>query len=68
MAAGGLTVREAEFPSGRRMTREANAGGRKGSGKPGAGCWRLRQRPADNRPDTGRGPARKGADAGQVSL
>ena len=35
MAAGGLTVREAEFPSGRRMTREANAGGRKGGGKPG---------------------------------
>jgi hypothetical protein len=68
VAAGGLIVREAEFPSGRRMTREANAGGRKGSGKPGAGCWRLRQRLADNWPDTGACPARKGADAGQVGL
>ena len=37
--AGRPTVREAEFPSGRRKTREANAGGRKAAGnrEPGAG-------------------------------
>jgi hypothetical protein len=32
--AGGLTVRKAQFPSGRRMTQEANADSRKGDRKP----------------------------------
>jgi len=68
VAAGGPTVREAEFRSGRRMTQEANAGGRKGGRKPGpragisAGGSRITGRIRD------RCPARKGADVGQVSL
>jgi hypothetical protein len=35
VVSGKPTVRKAELPSGRRMTQEANAGGRKGSRKPG---------------------------------
>ncbi len=35
MAVGRPTVREAQFPSGRRMTQEANADGRNGGRKPG---------------------------------
>jgi hypothetical protein len=33
LVSGKPTVREAELPSGRRMTQEANAGGRKAAGK-----------------------------------
>src|SRR5512140_2129611 len=67
--AGGPTVRKAEFPSGRRMTQQANAGGRKGGRKPGTVV--LAPPPEGSR-ITGRiragCPARKGADVGQVSL
>jgi hypothetical protein len=68
LSAGRPTVRKAEFPSGRRMTQEANAGGRKGGRKPGAGVSAS----AGGFRITGRiragCPARKGADVGQVSL
>jgi hypothetical protein len=64
---GGLTVREAEIPSGRRMTREANAGGRKATGNRGSRTS-LPLVAADNRPDRDHVLTRKGADAGRVSL
>lgn len=49
-AAGGPTVRKADIPSGQRMTREANAGGRKAAGN--RGRWlALLLAAADNRPD-----------------
>jgi len=35
VVAGRPTVRKAQFPSGRRMTQEANAGGRKAAGNRG---------------------------------
>ena len=35
MVAGRPTVREAQFPSGRRMTQQAKAGGRKAAGNRG---------------------------------
>src|SRR4051812_48888551 len=65
--AGKPTVRKAQSPSEDRMTWEANAGGRKATGRRG-------KRPALRRSPrrTGRIRAaartRKGADAGQVSL
>jgi hypothetical protein len=69
MMAGRPTVRKAQFPSGRRMTQEANADSRKATGN---------RQPHDPAPPpdgcriTGRirvcCPARKGADVGQVSL
>ena len=37
VVAGRPTVRKAQFPSGRRMTQEANAGGRKAAGNRAAG-------------------------------
>jgi hypothetical protein len=47
---GGLTVRKAEVPSGRGMTREANAGSRTATGN--CGRWLvLLLAAADNRPD-----------------
>jgi hypothetical protein len=57
---GRPTVREAQFSSGRRIAREANAGGRKETGN------RARQvrsplASPDNRPDTGRVPGPKGS-------
>jgi len=45
LLSGKPTVREAELLSGRRMTQEANAGGRKGSRKPGQ-RGRLLRRPS----------------------
>ena len=53
-AAGKLTVRKAELPSGRRMAQEANAAGRKATG-------------IHNRPDRDACPRRKAADVDQVS-
>jgi hypothetical protein len=50
--AGGLTVRKADVPSGRRMTREANAGGRKTPGNHTV-MARLPLAAVDNRPDRG---------------
>lgn len=47
---GGLTVRKAEIPSGRRMTREANAGGRKATGNRDS-MARLPLAVLDNWPD-----------------
>jgi hypothetical protein len=65
---GRPTVRNAELRGGRRTTREANAGGRKATGnrEPVTGSS------ASDSRITGRigagAPARKGADAGRVSL
>ncbi len=65
---GGSTVRKAEFPDGRRMAQEANAGGRKAAGnrEPDAGSS------ASGCRITGRIEAcaltREGADVGRVSL
>jgi hypothetical protein len=56
---GGLTVREAEIPSGRRMTREANAGCRKATGNPDVTA-RLLLVVRDNRPDRDGCPGPKG--------
>jgi hypothetical protein len=50
--AGGLTVRKADVPSGRRMTREASAGGRKTAGNHDV-MTRLPLVVVDNRPDRG---------------
>ena len=57
---GRPTVREAQFSSGRRIAREANAGGRKETGNR---ARRVRSSLAspDNRPDTGRVPGPKGS-------
>jgi hypothetical protein len=67
VVAGGLTVRKAEVLSGEGMTREANAGGRKATGNRDV-MAKLLLAVADNRPDRDAVPARKGADAGLVSL
>jgi hypothetical protein len=67
VVAGKPTVRKAQFPGGNRMTRQANAGGRKAAGNRGV-MLALPLAALDNWPDTGPGArARKGADAGQVS-
>jgi hypothetical protein len=50
VAVGGLTVRKAEVPSGRRMTREANAGSRKATGNRDS-MARLLLVVSTNRPD-----------------
>ena len=69
MLPGRPTVREAQFPSGRRMTQEAKADSRNGDRKPGnrvagpSAGWIPH-----NWSDTGGCPARKGADVGLVSL
>jgi hypothetical protein len=52
VVAGELTVRKADVSSGRRMTREANAGGRKTSGNHNV-MTRLPLVVVDNRPDRG---------------
>jgi hypothetical protein len=56
VAPGKPTVRKAQFPGGNRMTRQANAGGRKAAGNRDHDGWLLRQRHPDNWPDTGRVP------------
>ena len=56
---GGPTVRKAELPSGRRMTREANAGGRKATGNRD-GMARLPLVVSANRPDRDLCPGLKG--------
>jgi hypothetical protein len=53
LAAGRPTVRKVELPSGRRMTQEANADGRKAAGNREPLLWHLRQRLPDNWSDTG---------------
>lgn len=70
MTAGGKpTVRKAQLSGGNRMTREANAGGRKATGNRDELTVLLLSGVADNWPDTGPGARlRKQADAGQVSL
>ena len=52
VAVGGLTVRKVELPSGRRMTREAKAGGRKATGTSDV-MTRLLLVVGHNRPDRG---------------
>jgi hypothetical protein len=52
LVAGELTVRKADVLSGRRMTREANAGGRKTPGNHDV-MARLPLVVVDNRPDRG---------------
>jgi hypothetical protein len=65
---GKPTVRKAQSPSGKWMTREANAGGRKATGTLGSKASPPLVA-SDNWPDTGRrARTRKSADAGQVSL
>jgi hypothetical protein len=44
VAPGKPTVRKAQFPGGNRMTRQANAGGRKAAGNRDHDGWCLRQR------------------------
>ena len=62
MLPGGLTVRKVDLPAGQ-DGQEANAGAPKGDGKPGPMlCGSFGRKAPDNRPDTGRCPARKGAD------
>lgn len=56
---GGPTVRKADVPSGRRMTREANAGGRKVTGNRD-GMARLPLVVSDNGPDRDACPGLKG--------
>jgi hypothetical protein len=56
---GGPTVRKAEVLSGRRMTREANAGGRKVTGNRDS-MARLPLVVSNNRPDRDAGPGPKG--------
>jgi hypothetical protein len=56
---GGPTVRKVELPSGRRMTREANAGGRKATGNRD-GMARLPLVVSANRPDRDLCPGLKG--------
>ena len=64
MVPGKPTVRKAQIPGGNRMTREANAGGRKAAGNRDTDGWPLLLAVLDNWPDTGPGArARKGADA-----
>jgi len=66
MRPGKPTVRKAQLLGGRRMVRQANAGGRKASGKRDI----MITPPvivSHNWPDTGECLARKGADADQVS-
>ncbi len=64
---GKPTVRKAQSPGGKRMVQEANAGGRKATGN--RDRWPAPPPVVShNWPDTGRCPARKGADVGQVSL
>ena len=65
-ASGQSTVRKTQFPGGIRMTREANAGGRKAAGNRDNRRPLRRQSRITGR--IGRCPTRKGADAGQVSL
>ena len=68
MVGGKPTVRRAQLPGGNRMTREANAGGRKAAGNRDP-ALAFYQRFLDNWPDTGSGARLwKQADAGQVSL
>jgi hypothetical protein len=64
---GGLTVRKADVPSGEGMTREANAGSRKATGNRDS-MARLPLVASNNRSDRALVLARKGADAGRVSL
>src|SRR5262249_21608940 len=64
---GKPTVRKAQVPGGNRMTRQADAGGRKAAGNRGTMAGPPLAVP-DNWPEIGPGDrARKGADAGQVS-
>jgi len=56
---GGPTVRKAEVLSGRRMTREANAGGRKVTGNRDS-MARLPLVVSNNRPDRDACPGPKG--------
>ena len=61
--AGKPTVRKAQFPSGHRMTKKRNAGGRKAAGNRVGSISALPLMGVDNRPDTGPGVrARKRAD------
>ena len=65
--AGELTVRKADVPSGRRMTREANAGGRKTAGNHDV-MTRLPLVVVITGRIEAAASARKGADAGRVNL
>ena len=66
--AGEPTAREAQSPSGGRMSWEANAGGRKATGNRG-GVAGTSARRLGELTGSGRGArTRKGADAGRVSL
>ena len=68
MMAGRPTVRKAQLPSGRRMTQEANADGRKATGNREPRIGPSAEWLPHNWSDTGGCPARKGADVGLVSL
>lgn len=63
---GRPTARKAQLLGGRRMVQQANAGSRKATGN--GTVSRAFSGGADNWPDTGVCPARKGADVDQVSL
>jgi hypothetical protein len=55
LVGGKPTVRKAQSLGGNRMTRDANAGGRKAAGNRESGAGPFYQRFSDNWPDTGPG-------------
>lgn len=65
---GRPTVKKAELRGGIGMIREANASRRKETGNCACSPTPPRSERVDNWLDTGACPARKGADADQVSL